>query len=390
MAHIIIFSIIALAIFIITFIKLIKENNSNYIFTLIPEFIGLLLDFIFILNGISPNIATFILLYILNVFIPIVLMILEKNNINIIEITRILKSKIYLNKNQKDLSKKMLIKNISENPNSYLSHKALAEWYKENNEYEKAETEYAKTIELKPKNYDNYLKLATIYKVNEKNELAVNVLQELLRKKPEYTDASLMLGDILYSNDMFKEAIAVYQEALKYNPKEYNLYYCMGMTYTRLNDFKNAKEYYKKAAEINSYLSVANLNLGQISLIFKDYDESEKYFMKCIESDDEKVAAEAYYYLAKLKLINNQKEIAIQYANIAIELDPSILKVMENDEYFSIIIGKIKIKESKEAETKISEKENELILYLNKTYGVVEKLIENDISKENINKEREI
>ena len=392
MVHIIIFSVIALAIFVITFLKLIKENNSNYIFTLVPEFIGLLIDFICIFLTITPNFVTIIIMYILSVIIPIIGFLLEKSNINLLEIFNIFKVKYYENKNQIELAKQILLKNVQKHPNSYLSHKMLAEWYEKNNEKEKAEYEYIKIIELKPKNLENYLKLANIYKQNEKDEESIKILQEVLKKKPEYMEASILLGDILYENDMFKEAVGIYQEAIRYNPGEYKLYYSMGMTYTRLNDFQNAKEYYKKAATINSMINVAKLNLGQISLIFKDYEEAEKYFMECIETDDDKIQSEAYYYLAKIKLINNQNDLAIQYANISLELNPKMIKVMEKDIYFGTIIGKLQLKEDKKIESKINEKEEDLINYLNNTYEVVEKLTQNDAKSKNkeINKEREI
>ena len=239
---------------------------------------------------------------------------------------------------------------------------------------------------------ENYLRLANIYKENEKYELSVKTLQDILRKKPEYLDASLLLGEVLYDNEMFKEAVGIYQEAIKYHPGEYKLYYCMGMTYTRLNDFQNAKDYYKKAATINSLLDVAKLNLGQISLIFKDYDEAEKYFMQCIETEDEKIQAEAYYYLAKIKLINKQNDLAMQYANISLELNPKMIRIMEKDVYFGVIIGKLKLHEDKKVKTNINEKEANLISYLENTYDVVERLTENDKKQVelNINKEREI
>ena len=392
MTHIIIFSILALAIFIITFLKLIKENNSNYVFALVPEFIGILIDFICIFMSINPSTFTYIIMYILSVVIPIIGFILEKNNINLLEIYRLINVNLYINKNQNDLAKQTLLKGIEKHPNSYLLHKKLAEWYEKNNEKEKAEYEYIKIIELKPKNLENYIKLANIYKENEKYELAIKILQDVLKQKPEYIEASKLLGNILYDNNMFKEAVIVYQEALKYHPGEYMLYYYIGMTYTRLNDFQNAKEYYKKAATINSISDIAKLNLGQISLIFKDYDEAEQYFMKCIETEDELLQAEAYYYLAKIKLINKQSDLAIKYANISLELNPKMIKIMEKDVYFATIIGKLKLQEDRKIKTKVNEKEKNLIKYLDNTYDVVEKLTENeDIKKEiNIDKERDI
>lgn len=391
MVHIVFFSVIALSIFIITFLKFIKDNNSNYIFALTSEFIGLIIDFVFIFLGKNPEFITYIFMYAFGIIIPIIALIFEKNKINLFELVYIFKAQIYKNKDKNKI-KEILIKNVQNYPNSYISHKLLAKWYEENSEKEKAEYEYLKTIELKPKNFENYLKLANIYNENDKTELSIKLLQDLLRMKPEYTEASLLLGEVLYNNNLFKEAISIYQEALRFSPGRYELYYALGMTYTRLNDFQNAKDYYKKAATLNSMLDVAKLNLGQISLIFKEYDEAEKYFMQCIETEDEKLQAEAYYYLAKIKLINGQKELAIQYTNITLELEPNMIKIIERDTDFLPIMGKIKIPANKKTTTKMNKKENEIIEYLNNTYGVVEKLIQNDEQKKNdeINIEREI
>ena len=382
MVNIIIFSVISLIIFIYTVVKLIKENNSNYLFALIPEFIGIIINFICIFFKIEPNAILLIIMYILSVFIPIIILILEKSEINLAELIGIVKVDYYKKKEQFDLAKKQLIKNVDKFPNNYLSHQKLAEWYEKNGELEKAEDEYLKVIELKPKKYENYYKLALIYNKDNKQNQAIELLKDVLKRKSDYLDASLCLGSILYETEMYKEAINVFQEALKYNPGEYKLYYYMGMTYTRINDFPNAKEYYKKAATINSTLNVAKLNLGQISLIFKDYDEAEKFFMECIENDDEEIQAEAYYYLSKIKLINDQNELAVQYANIALELEPSLIEKMEKDIYFASILGKLKTKENKYVKTSLSKEEKKLINYLDNTYDVVQTLTSNKGTKE--------
>lgn len=387
MISIIIFSIISISIFIFTVVKLIKENNSNYLFALIPEFLGIIINFICLFFTIKPGIILLVIMYTLSVIIPIVLLILEKNEINLSELLGIIKANYYKEKNQHDFAKKQLINNVNKFPNSFLSHQKLGEWYEKNGELEKAEDEYLKAIELKPKKYENYYKLALIYNEDKKKEQAIEVLRDVLKRKADYLDASIALGDILYETEMFKEAINVFQDALKYNPGEYKLYYYLGMSYTRINDFPNAKEYYKKAATINSTLNAAKLNLGQISLLFKDYDEAEKYFMECIENDDEEIQAESYYYLSKIKLINNENTLAVQYANIALELEPKLIEKMEKDIYFASILGKLKTKESKYVKTKLTKGEKNIINYLDKTYGVVQTLTSNKEIKED--KERD-
>ena len=391
MVNIIIFSIISLSIFIYTVIKLIKENDTNFLISLIAEFIGIIINFICIFFTIEPSITLLIIMYLFSVIVPIIIFILEKKEINLIEIINIVNANYLEKKNQYDLAKKMLIKNVNKFPNNYLSHLKLAKWYEKNGELEKAEDEYLKVIELKPSKYENYYKLALIYNKDKKNQQAIEILKEVLKRKADYLDASICLGSILYEADMFKESIIVFQDALKFHPGEYKLYYYMGMTYTRLNDFPNAKEYYKKAATINSTLNAAKLNLGQISLIFKDYDEAEKYFMECIENDDEEIQAEAYYYLAKIKLINNDSNLAIHYANIALELDPNLIEKMKKDMYFATILGKLKPKGVYQAKTKLKVKEKNIINYLDKTFSVVQTLTsDKEIKEKNIiEKERE-
>lgn len=388
MINIIVFSIVALSIFIYTVINLIRKNNSNYLFALIPEFVGLIIDFICIFFKIDPNLFLLLIMYIFGLIIPIILLILEKKEVNIAEIVNIAKVNFYENKGQHDLAKKQLIYNVNRYSNNFLSHQKLGEWYEKNGELEKAESEYLKVIELKPKKYENYYKLALIYNKDQKKDEAIEILKEVLKRKADYLDASLCLGNILYETEMYKEAINVYQEALKYNSGEYKLYYYMGMTYTRINDFPNAKEYYKRAALINSSLNVAKLNLGQIALIFKDYNEAEKYFMECIENDEEEIQAEAYYYLSKIKLINSETILAIHYANITLELEPNLINRMEKDIYFASILGKVKIKDNKISKTKLSKEERNIINYLDNTFGVVQTLTLN-IEREETNRQKD-
>lgn len=383
MANNVIFILIAITIFIYTFAKLIKENNTNYVYLLVMEFVGIIVDFIALVSNNNLNAFIYAIMYLISIIIPIILFALEKNNIYLDELIGLSK----LNKNPEN-AKQILLKNIEKYPNSYNSHKYLAEYYEKHNELEKAEDEYLKLINIKPNDYESYCKLSTILHTEKKEVDAKYILKELLRIKPDYTEGSKILGNILYENEEFKEAILVFNEALKYNPTEYDLYYFIGMTYTRLNDFQNAKEYYTKAAKINSYQDVANLNLGQICLIFGEYDEAEKYFYEEIGSEDEIVQANAYLYLAKIKLIKNNINSAITYANLAVEIEPKIITKIENDYTLSILLGKIKQASVKQIKTKLTKKEKEIIDHLGKTYNVVETLTDNS-GGHKIERERE-
>lgn len=372
---------VIITLFVLSFIKLVKNNSFEYTSILIIQFVGICIDFIAILIGKNPSILIYTIIYFLAVFIPIAVSILESKKIFLHEFSFFF--------NRKNIDKETLLKIIDKHPNSYMAHKKLAEYYRENKENEKAENEYIRIISLKPEEYENYYLLADIYMENNKRSEAVWTLQEALKIKPDYSKASIKLGNILYENENFKEAILILNEAIKYNPKEYDLYYCLGMNYTRINDFNNAKECYKKAATINSLQDISNLNVGQIYLIFEEYDNAEEYFYKTINSEDDEIVANSYFYLAKIRLIQRNEEQAIQYANLALEFNPEIIKKMQRDEIFISILGKLRTKTYRDINTNLTDKDKKTIEHLGKTFSIVETLT-NNFYRNDKNKEKEI
>ena len=173
MLQIIIYIVLVIALFIYTFMKLVKDNNSNYVYMLALEFIGIIIDFIFILNGTSPNFGLLVFMYVISVMIPIICFALEMKGIHIDELISILSTK-----NNKEKLKNNLLKNIEKYPNSFMSHKMLAKYYEENNEKEKAEDEYLNVISINPKDYDTYCKLSQIFHENKKDDEAIHLLQD--------------------------------------------------------------------------------------------------------------------------------------------------------------------------------------------------------------------
>ena len=65
------FTIIAFGLFVYIFFKMIQKNDTNYIFILILQTIGILLNFIEVLAKIELNIVFIILKYILAILVPI-------------------------------------------------------------------------------------------------------------------------------------------------------------------------------------------------------------------------------------------------------------------------------------------------------------------------------
>ena len=79
-----IFTVIAFAIFVYIFFRMIKNNDTTYVVVLVLEAIGIALNFVEVLFGIKLNMLFLILKYILSIILPIFIIILEKKNARII------------------------------------------------------------------------------------------------------------------------------------------------------------------------------------------------------------------------------------------------------------------------------------------------------------------
>ena len=384
MVFLVITTIIVIAIFVVTILNLIRKNDTNFLYLLIVEFIGILIDFIHVFSGKDISPLGYGVVYLLSVVIPLIIIYIDYKGFCFDEIIGLVKIKI-----NPENERQILLDLAGKYPNHYKIHKLLAEYYEDHNETEKAEDEYYKVISIKEDDYKSYCKLGEILEKNRKTDEAIDLLQNLLKMEPGHSEGSMLLGQIYYDHEMFKEALSIFNEALHYNPGEYYLYYYLGMVYTRLNDFQNAYENYGKAAKLNSIKDVAKLNQGQISMIFKEYDEAEKYFFELLDSEDEKIVANSYYYLAKINMIRGKEQAAIQYANLAIEIYPKVARKIEKDEILIAILGKLKIMKDKQVESKITKKQEEIIDYLDRTNDVVENLTDRSGFNNVVKKERE-
>lgn len=379
----ILFNLIAFSLFINIFLlKLIKKNDTTYLYIIVIEAIGIAINFISILFNVWNSIFIKIVMYLLAIIIPIVVIVLEKKGINISESINILISKMYFALGNSKKLKDQLIDLVEKYPNSYKGHKMLAEIYEKEGGIRKAVDEYIKVIEIKNDAYDIEYKVATLLIDLKRKDEAIQVLNNILSKKPEYLEATNLLGEILCEQQKYKEAISVYAGALKYNPNNYDLYYNLGLVYTMLNDFQSAKECYDKAAEINHELYNGYYCLGKISLLYRDIEVAEEYFAKALMGELE---ADAYYELAKIYMIKNEKDKAITFVNKAIELDGKYVDIVKNEPVFLIIKQyinlPINVLEETKKDVKLNQKELMALEHLDETYELTKSLSVNEIKR---------
>ena len=379
----ILFNLIAFSLFINIFLlKLVKKNDTTYLYIIIAEAIGIAINFISIVFNVWEGIFIRVVMYLLAIALPILVIALEKKGVNISETINILLSKLYIVSGNSKKAKEQLNNTVTKYPNSYKAHKLLAEIYEKEGGIRKAIDEYTKVVEIKNDEYDIEYKVAFLLSDLERKDEAIEVLNNILSKKPEYLQATNLLGEILCEQQKYKEAVSVYSAALKYYPNDYDLYYSIGLVYTMLNDFQSAKEYYDKAAQINHELYNGYYCLGKISLLYRDLEVAEEYFAKALMGELE---ADAYYELAKIYMIKNERDKAILFVNKAIELDGKYVDIVKNEPMFLIIKQyinlPINVLEETKREIKLEVKEAMALEHLDEVYDLTKSLSVNEIRR---------
>lgn len=357
--ELLIFTFISFALFVYMFFRMIKNNDTSYVVILVLQAFGIALNFSEALFGLKLNILFLIIKYLIALILPIGVIRFEKKNMPLYEFINLKKANLYLMFGNTKKAKEALIALLDKNQNSYKAHLLLAQIYEKEGGMRKAIDEYVQAIDLNKQDYNSYYKVAELLNQLDKKQEAGEMLFSLLSKKPEMYEASVLLGEILIDSNNFKEAVNVMQEALRYNPMSFDLNYNLGIAYTMLNDFQNAKICYEKAAEINSLSYNSKYSLAEIALIYKDLEEAEKRFLESVE--EEELSADAYYELSKIQLIKGEKDTAIKYVNLAIDINSKkIVGKVKKDPIFIPIMARISIPFNLENQDENEEKQNNL------------------------------
>ena len=377
----VLFNVIALGLFLFLFFRMIQKNDTNYIYILALQALGIAIGFFALIINVKLPIIVLILTYIFSIILPIIIILIERKGITLTEVIYISIYKIYNKLGLEDKAKNVILKLVEKDKYSFYGHKLLAEVYEKEGNLEIATEEYIRASNIRPSEDKIQYKIAELFNKTGKQNGAVKILQELLRKKPEWEEATLLLGDIFQEQERFKEAVSIYLDAIQYHPENYDLYYNLGMVYTMLNDFQSAKEYYEKAAELNSLLYNAKYNLGQIALLYNELEEAEDYFIECLQ--DEELEDDAYFYLAYIAMLKGDEVKAIDYLNFAVGENPEIYDRIKKELIFKLILYKVdkpsNNRQTKKKNVKITKKEKQTIKHLRHTYEVVGNLNHNDI-----------
>ena len=316
----IVFSLISFLLFVYIFIfKLIKKNDTTYLFVLISQAIGIALNFIQILFNVLNGAFFVVIAYLLCIIIPALILALEIKGLNASEYLSVGVSKILIFFGKRKKAKDILNNLVSKYDKSYLGHKTLAEIYQEEGGMRKAIDEYVKVLDIRSNDYKSYFKISKLLNDLGKKDEAIEMLKILSKQKPELYEPGKMLGDLLLEKESFKEAIYAYTQAIK--------------------------------------------------------------------ADLEK--AEAYFELAKINMMKNQKNKAILDLNKLLKIDTSYYKKMQKEPVFFSIKQTIQKPEIElEPNYKDTEIEKEIEEYLKDTYNLTKILNGKEDKLKNINNKK--
>ena len=155
---------------------------------------------------------------------------------------------------------------------------------------------------------------------------AEKIFKELKDKYPESTFIHMLLGNIYYSLGRLNDALISYQKGIKINPNSGIIYYKMGVCAYRAGRIEDALKYFKKVKEKeeNSH-AMAIYFIALINYFLGNHSESMMYFEKLKKASKESRIAN--YYLAQIKLNNNEVREAISLLEELIEVTPNFAEI---------------------------------------------------------------
>ena len=378
----IIFSLISFLLFVYIFIfKLIKKNDTTYLFVIISQAVGIALNFIQILFNILNGAFFVVVTYLLCIIIPGSILILEIKGINASEYLSVGASKLFMIFGNRKKAKDILNNLVSKYDKSYLGHKMLAEIFEQEGGMRKAIDEYVKVLDIRSNDHKSYFKISKLLNDLGKKDEAIEMLRILSKQRPELYESSKMLGDLLLEKESFKEAIYAYTQAIKADLEKPEAYYNLGIAYSRMNEFSFAKECFLKTVEIDSNLHNAYYRLGQISLLYRDINEAEQFFLQSMYGETE---IKSFYQLAKIYMMKNDKAKAVMFLSKATEISNEFYKKAIEEPIFFSIKDQI-LKTENDTEYTESETEKTISEYLDNTYVLTKVL---DERKKNKNSKR--
>ena len=132
----------------------------------------------------------------------------------------------------------------------------------------------------------------------------------------------VILGNAYAALNDYDHALLVYNEALEVLPKDIKLNLALANLYYKTELYDKAIEFYNKVLSLDKDNSDALLGLGRAYLQVGFLSKSRKYFKDYLNKKGQKDTS-VYYDYALANFLSNNQNIALEYAQKALEINKS-------------------------------------------------------------------
>ena len=213
-------------------------------------------------------------------------------------------------------------------PRNAIAYYNLGNYFKENNNPEKAKVNFLKCIEVHPPYIEAYQNLAATYEMKDEHAKAIEYLNLALNINSNYTPALKMLGIIYNKLGQNQLAFNNLDRCLQLSPDDLEALNAMGVVYVDLNKYDLAEQTFKKILRIKSDYKLALDNLASMK---KNKGEKSKVIQSLQQSvSTNPKSSEAYNSLGEEYGRQGNIEKAMEMLQKAIEIDPSNAKAYNN------------------------------------------------------------
>ncbi len=204
---------------------------------------------------------------------------------------------------------------------------------------------YKKIEEIENKSENMLFYLGRFYLIKENYEKAIEFFRsfvEIAKDQERKKEVLLLLNDIFeggYIDDDYNTALGLIQadkdeQAFEFiekfitkYPKSWHGYFIKGIALRKTSKFTEALSLFEKSMDLNPDSADINNEIGLCYLGLNIFTKAEMHFFRALKNNPEDI--NVMFNLAMLNIKKGNKEEALKYCNIILDLNPSDIKVKD-------------------------------------------------------------
>ncbi len=181
---------------------------------------------------------------------------------------------------------------IEVNPDMTSAHLGMADIYRMQGDYVRAEQRYAKSAALEPKNFDAQYFHGLMLHMLDRLPDAIQAYLRALNLHPNDFKANLNIATAYYQLDENSQAMPYAKRAVELSPQDGPARFNLGAIYAALNRHGDAVREYQQAAEFMQLTPPLLLNLADSLAKLDRYEEMANALTQAIKNDPSAIAHE--------------------------------------------------------------------------------------------------